>query len=343
MTETKTDSITAVLLAAGKGTRMKSGFSKLTHELSGKPIIRHLKDSLVNAGVDRIIAVVGHDSGRVKDALGKGVEFALQNEQLGTAHAVLAAMPLLKDCRGDLLVFVGDCPLISPELIKQLVNKRRKTDAAISILTTSFDETPPYARIIRDKTGSITAIKEENVCSEEEKEIKEVNTSHYCFDAGKILPLMPEIDNENPKNEYYLTDINGLALNNGMKIENVFVADPVKILGMNDRYELSLASRFLKERFFKNLMISGVTIKDPDSTSIDVTVKIGMDTVIYPGSVIEKDSVIKSGCQIGPHVHIRSSNIGNRAVLSQVSVNNCTVEADVNLIPFRKYSNQHIK
>jgi bifunctional UDP-N-acetylglucosamine pyrophosphorylase / glucosamine-1-phosphate N-acetyltransferase len=329
-----------IILGAGQSTRMKSTRSKLLHDLCGKPVIRHLTDLLRGLGVPRIIVIVGHDSESIMAELGDDCEYVVQEERLGTGHAVMQALPLIRNHTGNLLIFPGDSPFLTPEAVQMMIERQVETAVACSFLTTEFPVTPAYGRVIRNASDMPVRIVEDKDCTPEQKAVREVFTSHYCLDAPTGLPLLEKIDNKNAKNEYYLTDLLGLLSDAGHTLEAVPVADYGMTLGINDRADLAMGVRRLQDRFAKELMLSGVTIIDPASTYIDVTVTVEPDTVIYPGSVIQGSTTIGGHCTIGPSVHLVDATIGAGSSVRHAVLTDCTVPDGVTVKPFQEVTGQ---
>ena len=237
----------AVILAAGKGTRMKSQLPKVLHPLLGRPMVEYVIDACRGAGVDTIYLVVGYGADMVRRALGGDLIYVTQQPQLGTGHALMQVAPLLADFRGDLLVVVGDSPLITAELLRRLWQAHRAAEAAATFLSAVFDAPPPYGRVLRDQEGRVLRIVEEADAPPEVAKIREVITSHYCFRAEVVLPLLPKIDNRNAKQEYYLTDIVGILRAEGHKVEAMPVEDNRLVWAVNTQEELAQAERLLRE------------------------------------------------------------------------------------------------
>ena len=315
----------SVILAAGKGTRMKSGLNKLLHEISGNPLMKYVADTVIEAGIEKNIIVIGKNGDELKKEVGGEFEYAVQEEPLGTGHALICAKEHLKGFSGDLCVFVGDAPFLTAEIVKNLIQKHRKTNADATLITTIFPKTPPYGRILRDRTGKIIRIVEAKDATQDELKIKEVNTSHYCFKSDIVLPLLSEINNDNFQKEYYLTDIIEILVNHKRKVDNLLVKDYHMVLGINNREDLATALKIMYQQKNKYFMNSGVTIIDPESTYIDNSVKIDIDTIIYPFTFIEKNSTIGSGCVIGPFVKITNSLIEENCHIQYASIDNSTL------------------
>ena len=316
--------VAAVILAAGKGTRMKSALSKLVHDVMGKPIVRYVADACRDAGVERIVAVLGHDAVHVRAALGAGVEYAIQEPQLGTGHALMAAEPALRNFTGDLFVLVGDAPFITADILRNLLQKHRQGKQAATFLTAVFEKVPPYGRIVRGDDGHVHAIVEEVDCTEEQKKINEVNSSHYCFRAEVVLPLLKEIPRNPNKGEYFLTDIVEILYRHGYFVETHPAEDARVLKGINSRRDLVEAIALMREQVTEKWLSEGVTILDPATSFIDSTVHIGRDTLIYPNTFLAAGTVIGKNCRIGPFVEMRGARISDGAVLSFVSITQAT-------------------
>lgn len=245
----KNTQITALILAAGKGTRMRSGRSKVLHEILGKPMIARVTEALQLAGVNRIGLIVGlHNRSELMDYFGPVVDYVLQREALGTGHAVMAAVDWMNRFPGDVIVVVGDAPLITPELIGQLIERRRRSNAAAVLLSAIYKEPPPYGRVIRDAAGVVQRIVEERDANETERAVKEVSSSHYCFDSVKLVPAIARISNQNAQGEYYLPDVIGELVHAGELVEVIPVDDPFITFGVNTPEDLARAEEILRKR-----------------------------------------------------------------------------------------------
>lgn len=297
--------IKAVILAAGRGTRMKSDTPKVLHKILGKTIIRYVLDSVREAGVLDTIVVAGYGSELLKDETG-AAKVVIQKSLLGSGDAVATAMKALKDHSGDILVVCGDTPLIRPETIKKLIDKHASSGASATILTAKLKDPSGYGRIARDADGRISGIVEEINASLYEEVINEINVGTYCFKASDLFEVLFSVKVDDKKKEIFLTDVIAALRGRGKAVESVLAGDPDEAIGVNTRRDLALSTAILKKRTMDELMLSGVTIEDPASTIIYPGVKIGKDTTIYSNTVIESGVEIGSKCHIGPFSRIRS-------------------------------------
>lgn len=297
--------IVAVVLAAGKGTRMKSNKSKLVHKIYGKELVKRVVETAEKSDIKDIIAVVGYKKEEVQKVLGDTVKYAYQEEMLGTGHAVLQAEEYLEGRKGKVVVLNGDVPIIRPETIKKLIEKSIKNKEYATVLTAIYNNPTGYGRIIRDDGGNVKEIVEEKDLSEEQKSNKEINAGIYCFDIDELLKALKELKPNNAQGELYLTDVVKIMNDKGLKTGAVIVKDNTEILGVNDRMQLELLTKVLKMRINQYHMQNGVTIEDMDNTYIYDDVEIGMDTVIHPNTTIKNDVVIGENCEIGPNAYIR--------------------------------------
>lgn len=297
--------IVAVVLAAGKGTRMKSNKSKLVHKIYGKELVKRVVETAEKSDIKDIIAVVGYKKEEVQKVLGDTVKYAYQEEMLGTGHAVLQAEEYLEGRKGKVVVLNGDVPIIRPETIKKLIEKSIRNKEYATVLTAIYNNPTGYGRIIRDDGGNVKEIVEEKDLSEEQKSNKEINAGIYCFDIEELLKALKELKPNNAQGELYLTDVVKIMNDKGLKTGAVIVKDNTEILGVNDRMQLELLTKVLKMRINQYHMQNGVTIEDIDNTYIYDDVEIGMDTVIHPNTTIKSDVVIGENCEIGPNAYIR--------------------------------------
>lgn len=297
--------IVAVILAAGKGTRMKSNKSKLVHKIYGKELVKRVVETAKKSDIEDVIAVVGYKREQVQLVLGDSVKYAYQEEMLGTGHAVLQAEEYLKNKNGKVVVLNGDVPIIRPETIKNLIQKSIDNKEYATLLTAIYNNPTGYGRIVRDIGGNIEEIVEEKDASEEQRKIQEINAGIYCFDIQELLKALKELKPNNAQGELYLTDVVKIMNQKGLKTGAVIIKDNTEILGVNDRMQLELLTKVLKMRINQYHMKNGVTIEDIDNTYIYDDVEIGIDTVIHPNTTIKNDVVIGENCEIGPNAYIR--------------------------------------
>jgi bifunctional UDP-N-acetylglucosamine pyrophosphorylase / glucosamine-1-phosphate N-acetyltransferase len=309
----------AVVLGAGKATRMKSDRTKLVHRILGKEIINFLLDSLAECGIaDRdIILVVGDNRAEIEAVVKRPVQYAVQEQQLGTAHALLAARDHIQDFAGELLVTVGDNPYITAAELQKLIAAHRSSRAQCTFLSAVFPHTPPpYGRIIRDQAGNVLDVVEEIDATPGQLAIREVNSSIYLFDNAVVFPRLFRIGNANAKSEYYLTDIIQILKNDAFTIAATPADDYMLSIGINNKWELQEAQACFNRRQMQVLAEQvGVTILQPESTTIEYGVEIGRDTVIYPCTYIGAGTRIGRHCSIGPFVYLRGEQVPDRAVV----------------------------
>jgi bifunctional UDP-N-acetylglucosamine pyrophosphorylase/glucosamine-1-phosphate N-acetyltransferase len=300
-----------VILAAGKGTRMNSDDPKVLHKICGQPLLYYVIEAAKEAEITPLYAVVGYGSDKVEKAFKKeSVSWVLQSEQCGTGHALSVTSPSLAGFDGTLVVLCGDAPLITPETIRKLIKLHETNkDTVATILTTIVDDPASYGRIIRNETGQVIAIVENNLATPEEKKIKEINSGIYAFNARSVFDTLKKIK-PNPKNgEYQLTDVISLFVRSGKRVEAFLINESSECLGINSREELINASKIMSKRIQDKLIKQGVTIIDPANTYIESDVSIGADTIIYPFTVINSGVKIGSHCEVGPFSHLRSGTI----------------------------------
>lgn len=323
--------VMTIIMAAGKGTRMKSQKSKLVHKIYDKELVRRVVDIAKEIGTDEVVAVVGYLREQVQEVLKDEVEYAYQEELLGTGHAVMQASEYLKGKKGKVVILYGDVPILKPETLENLISKSFKNKESATLLTALYENPTGYGRIIRDEEGNIKAIIEEKDANTEEKQIKEINSGIYCFDIEELVSALELIKPNNAQGEYYLTDVIKIMNDKGLKTGAVIVEDNTEILGVNDRAQLELLTRVLRMRINAEHMRSGVTIEDSSSTYIHDNVKIGTDTVIHPNTIIKSGVVIGNNCEIGPNAYIREGceignnvKVGNFVELKKVKIGDRT-------------------
>ncbi len=305
------DNITIVVLAAGLGTRMKSRKAKVLHQAGGLTLIEHVAAAAVAiAPPERIAVVVGYQAELVEAALrGRGVRFAMQREQLGTGHAVAACRELLEPLGGEVLILLGDCPLLSPATIERLVSAQRGSSAAATVITTVLDDPAGYGRIVRGEDGSVAAIVEHKAATDAERAICEINSGIYCFRGELLWKHLGQIGTDNPAREYYLTDIVEILRRHGHTVAPLLIEDPSELLGINTRAELAEVDAIFRARKVRQVMLDGVTVEKPETVTIDAGVEIGADTVVEPFARILGRTTIGEDCRIGACSIVRDSEL----------------------------------
>ena len=301
----------AVILAAGKGTRMQSKLYKVLHKVCDRTMVELVLDSLSDLEMQEVITVVGHGAERVKEVLGDRTKFVLQEEQLGTAHAVKVAKDELKDKEGTTIVMYGDTPLIRSETINNMLDHHEKMNAKATVLTAIADNPFAYGRIIRDVNGNLVKIVEEKDATEQERKIKEINSGIYCFDNKLLFEMLEKVKNDNNQGEYYLPDVLGLIREQKEIIETYLCDDFDETFGVNDRVALAYAENVMRNRINTKHMLAGVTLVDPTNTYIAPNAVIGRDTTIYPNVTIKSNTIIGEDCQIKPNSYLENVQIGN--------------------------------
>ncbi|PRO64392.1 bifunctional UDP-N-acetylglucosamine diphosphorylase/glucosamine-1-phosphate N-acetyltransferase GlmU [Alkalicoccus urumqiensis] len=324
----------AVVLAAGKGTRMKSELYKVLHPVGGKPMVEHVVDQLQNCSVDDIVTIVGHGAERVKDQLGEKSSYALQAEQLGTGHAVMQAESVLSGRSGTTLVVCGDTPLLTAETLESVLVHHEQSGAKATILTAHADDPSGYGRVLRGDGGQVEKIVEQKDASDEEKRVQEINTGTYCFDNEALFTALQQVGNDNSQGEYYLPDVIEILQKQGEIVAAWQSDDFHETMGVNDRVALSEAEKWFKKRTNTYWMREGVTLIDPEQTYIGADVRIGRDTVLEPGTILSGSVEIGSGCRIGPHTEIKNSRIQDDSVIRQSVVHDSDVGRRVSIGPF---------
>ena len=323
-----------VIMAAGKGKRMKSNLPKVLHNLAGKPILNYVFDTVDQLEAKRKILIVGYKSDHIRELIGDKIEYIEQKEQLGTAHAVLQTKKLLSDFKGDVLILSGDVPFLRVKILKKLLKYHQDNNFCCTLVSTILKNPKGYGRIIRDKKGEIKGIIEEVDLSADKKKITEVNSGIYCFNKDKLFQALEKITPDNKQGEYYLTDSVEILLKEGLTVGNIIVKDYSEVLGINSRLDLTDASQKIYQKTLQDLMPQGVTIVDPNSTFIERGVKIGQDTIIYPFTIIEKDTKIESGCLIGPYSHLIDADIGKGVRVWASIIESSTVKEGANIGPY---------
>ncbi len=301
-----------IILAAGQGTRMKSGLPKVLHQIGGKALFVHVLEIAKLSRPGRVAIVIGHGAAAVRQAYaGTDVHWVIQEKQLGTGHAVLSARKSFSDFDGDLLILSGDVPLIQERTIRAMLAFHREEKAALTLMTAVLDEPVGYGRILRDSSGTLKATVEEKDATEEQRSIREVNMGAYVAQREFLFEALEQVSSDNRQGEYYLPDIVGIGLGQGRKVVTVQVEDSSEVMGINTREELARMEKTLRERINKKWMDAGVTLKDPETVYIDDGVSIGRDTVIGPNTQLCGRTVIGERCRIDGSAYLNDSEIGN--------------------------------
>lgn len=324
----------AVVLAAGQGTRMKSKLYKVLHPVCGKPMVEHVVDQISTLDVDKVVTIVGHGAEKVQEHLAGKSEFVKQEEQLGTAHAVLQAKPELAGKDGVTLVVCGDTPLIEASTMEALLKYHHEKRAKATILTTVIEDPTGYGRIIRDDLGIVEKIVEHKDATEKEQRISEINTGTYCFDNKALFEALENVSNDNVQGEYYLPDVIKILKDLDEVVAAYRMESFEESLGVNDRIALAEASKLMQRRINDNHMRNGVTLVNPENTYIDIDVKIGQDTVIEPGVMLHGNTVIGDDCVISSGSEIANSVIGERVHVRNSSIFESKVGDDVQIGPY---------
>lgn len=324
----------AVILAAGQGTRMKSKLYKVLHPVCGKPMVQHVVDQISSLQMKQMVTVVGHGAEKVQEQLGDHIQYVLQEEQLGTAHAVMQAEEVLANKEGVTLVVCGDTPLITSETMEKLIAEHESLGAKATILTAQPDDPTGYGRIIRNSEGTVERNVEHKDASEEERKVTEINTGTYCFDNKALFEALKQVSNDNVQGEYYLPDVIEILKKAGEIVAAYQTSDFNETLGVNDRVALSQAESFMKKRINERHMRNGVTLIDPEQTYISDDAEIGSDTVIYPGTVILGNTRIGEENIIGPQSEIKDSVVGNGNTIRQSVIHDSEVGNETAIGPF---------
>ena len=340
-------SLSTIILAAGQGTRMKSDFPKVLHTIAGRPMVAYAIDTALALGDPRPIVVVGYGADLVRAAIGDGVRYVDQTEQLGTGHAVMQTRAALTGKTGSVLVLYGDTPFVTVETLRALLDTHAQSDATITLLTFRPSDPLRYGRIVRGGSGHVTHIAEYSEATPEQLAIREVNSGILCFRADWLWPHLDQLRPQHGHGEYYLTDLVALAAAERKTIATREAAAD-EVTGIDDRSRLAWAERQMRERINERLMLSGVTLIDPATTYISAEAEIGPDTTIFPGTHIWGQTRIGQHCRIGPHSILRSATVGDHCTVEASVLEQSTLESHVTVGPFahlRKgaYLEQHVE
>ncbi len=330
-------SLYVVILAAGKGTRMKSSRPKVLHELAGRPIIEHVLRTVDALHAKASVVVIGHGADSVRAALAgrPALQFAVQSPQLGTGHALLQAESALAGKSGTLLLLYADVPLLQPNTLTRLVEHHRAAKAAATVLTMELAEPYGYGRIVRDKKGQITRIVEERDASADHRKIREVNSGIYCFDLKPVFGSLHQLETDNAQAEYYLTDLVSLYRQRRLRVETLRLDSPAELRGVNSRLDLADLGETLRARKNRDVMLAGATLEDPATTYIDVDVTIGADTIVGPGVALQGSTTIGEGCRIHGGCRLTNATVGHRVtILDHSVIADARVRAGARIGPF---------
>ena len=328
----------AIILAAGKGTRMKSKLHKVLHQVCGKTMVEHVLTQLQAADIQNIVTVVGYGADTVKDALGDQVRYALQKQQLGTGHAVMQTEDLLGELAGQTLVVSRDTPLFTAATFNHLFQYHEQRHAAVTILTSKAPDPTGYGRIVRNEIGIVERIVEQKDASVEEQAIHEINTGVYCFDNQKLFAALKRLTNDNAQGEYYLTDVIGILKEEGEIVTAYQMEDFDESMGVNDRSALAKATKIMQKRINTQLMKDGVTLVDPETAYIDTDVQIGQDTVIEGNVVIKGRTTIGADCLIGAGSRIEDSTLHDDVTIMSSTLERSEVHSGADVGP-----NSHLR
>jgi len=327
--------VSALILAAGKGTRMKSDKAKVLHEVFFAPMIHHVLDAVAPLGLDATVVVIGHQREKVMSALADyRVLFACQDKQLGTGHAVLAARELLQARGGTVLILCGDTPLIRTVTLRDMLAEHACSDAVLTVMTTELDDPTNYGRILTDDRGGVQGIIEEKDASPVQRSIREVNAGIYCVQVDFLFQALREVGTDNSQGEVYLTDIVGLAHRSAQQVRRFLCVDPEEVLGVNSRIELAVAGARLRERRNRQLMADGVTLMQPETIAVEETVLVGNDTVVEPHVRVTGATVIGRDCLIESFCDIRACQIGDGVRIGAFAyLENCSIPSGETVPP----------
>ncbi|RME90921.1 MAG: UDP-N-acetylglucosamine diphosphorylase/glucosamine-1-phosphate N-acetyltransferase [Anaerolineae bacterium] len=325
----------AVLLAAGRGTRMKSSLPKVLHPVAGRPMLWHALRAVHEAGCDRVVVVVGHEAEKVREAVGAAGQCVVQEPQLGTGHAVQQAEALLQGETDLVLVTAADMPLLRGETLSRLIEAQRAHKGPVTMLTVLADDPRGFGRVVRGEDRRVQAIVEEAQATPEQRAIRELNVGAYCFSAGWLWEALRRVP-LSPKGEYYLTDTIALAVEEGLSVQALTLEDASEAIGVNTRVHLAEAEAVMRKRINRQHMLNGVTLINPEATYIEAGVAIGRDTVIWPNTFLQGDTTVGEGCMLGPNTLVRDSHIGDRCTVLASVVEGAHLEEDVEIGPFAR-------
>ena len=334
----------AIVLAAGEGTRMRSSRPKPLHLICGRPMVMHVIHALGDLRVDRTVVVVGHGAEQVTKKVQEqspgwaNVSFVEQVEQRGTGHAVIVGLTAFPDDDLDdtstIVVLPGDTPLLRASTVEEFVATHEASGAGATLLTARMPDPTGYGRVVRAKDGRVVRIVEQRDASAEERAIDEINTGIYAFRRDLLGPALRRLSPDNAQSEYYLTDVIETLAGMGHRVGSVVADDPAETQGVNDRWQLALAERELRRRTNTNFLLNGVTMLDPRQVFIDVTVQLGRDVTLFPGTILQGRTVVGDGAEIGPHTRLVDTVVGKRTVVANTVAHDCEIGDDAEVGPF---------
>lgn len=331
--------VEVIILAAGLGTRMKSKLAKVLHRAGSLTLIEHVVNAACTiTSPGSIMIVTGHQTERVEELFkSRGVRFVYQKEQLGTGHAVMVCREKLENIPGRVVILYGDCPLLSPEALKELLKRQQESGAAATMISTELKDPAGYGRVIVGEDGYVRAVVEQKAATPEQLAIKRINSGIYCFQADRLWPYLDLIRPNNAANEYYLTDMVEVLHKDGQRVAELFLSDASELLGINTRIELAEADRVFRIRKTRELMLAGVTIERPETVIIDADVCVGMDTIIEQGVRLLGNTQIGEECRIGVNSVVENSVIGDRVHIAPLTmINRSHVAKDARIGPYSR-------
>lgn len=330
-----------VVLAAGAGTRMKSDLQKTLHTIGGRSLLSHSLHAAADAHPNYLVAVVGHQRDQVSPAVETiaqemriEIRQAVQEEQNGTGHAVQVGLSAIPEFDGTVVVTNGDVPLLTASTIEALVDVHEREEAAVTVLSLEFDNPTGYGRIIRDEVGNVQEIVEEKDANDDQRRVREVNSGVFAFDGAVLREALTRITSDNAQGELYITDVLGIARNDGRKVAAMVAPDPTELAGVNDRVQLAAAGKELNRRLVERAMRAGATVIDPATTWIGVDVEVGRDVIIHPNTQLWGSTVIGDGAEIGPDTTLTDMEVGPRATVVRTQGELGVIGAEATVGPF---------
>jgi len=326
--------LAVVILAAGLGTRMKSDVPKVLHEVCGRPMLAYVLDAAHDVVPERIVVVTGVDHDAVAALLPAGCERVIQQQRLGSGDALRVGMQPLESFAGDVLVLVGDAPLVDGPALAAIMSAHERSAADATVTTVVLDDPLHYGRIVRDEDGAVVRIVEARDATPEQRAIREINVGFYVFDAADLRRLLPRLQTDNAQGELYLTDLVELLLDEGGQVAGYALPDPETALAINSRVELAAVNAVVRRRVLERLMLAGVTVVDPSGTYVDWGVEVGRDTVLHPGTHLVGHTQVGAACRIGPGAYLEDAFVGDRARVVSSHLYQCVVSSGCSVGPF---------